>query len=259
MAYLFAAFIVFFNLFAYESVGAALMERPKVEYSADETMQTEDMSIQQKVFYTPTRERKEMVGSSMGADGGEMIQIYRYDNKVMWQLIPSQKMYMEHAFGKMDKRQATQDLSRWSFEETAVGEEVMDGMKVTKYKTIATSTDGKKFGGFSWRTKEGIPLKMDLLFKEGDEKKRMMTELKNVKVGKQDPSLFEIPQGFTKFDMAGMMGGMMGGSGMGREGMGRRQMSPPPSDQSSESMPPIQDKSEVEKAGEMMMKKMFGR
>ena len=101
-------------------------------------------------------------------------------------------------------------------------------MKVTKYKTIATSTDGKKFGGFSWRTKEGINLKQDLLYKEGNEKKRMLTELSNVKIGKQDPKLFEIPDGFTKLDM----GGMMGGPGMGRPGqpMGRPDMSgtPPP-------------------------------
>lgn len=258
MAYLVVAFMVLFNLFAYQTGNAALMERPKVEYSADETMQTEEMSMQQKVFYTPTKERKEMVSSSMGDGGMEMIQIYRHDNKVLWQVMPSQKMYMEHAFGKMDKRQAAQDFSQWNVEETVVGEEVMDGMKVTKYKTIATNTEGKKFGGFSWRTKEGIPLKMDLLFKEGDEKRRMMMELKNVKIGKQEPNLFEIPSGFTKFDMAGMMGGMMGGAGMGREGMGRRQMSPPQNAPSSESTPPMDDKSDVEKAGEMM-KKMFGR
>ena len=48
------------------------------------------------------------------------------------------------------------DMTKWDFEETVVGEEVMEGVNVTKYKTIATSTDGKKFGGFSWRTKEGI-------------------------------------------------------------------------------------------------------
>ena len=102
-------------------------------------------------------------------------------------------------------------------------------MKVTKYKTIATSTDGKKFGGFSWRTKEGINLKQDLLYKEGNEKKRMLTELSNVKIGKQDPKLFEIPDGFTKFDMGGMMGH---GCRHGPSGqpMGRPDMSgtPPP-------------------------------
>ena len=83
--------------------------------------------------------------------------------------------------------------SQWTYEDTAVGEETLNGMKVTKYKTIATSTDGKKFGGFSWRTKEGINLKQDLLYKEGNDKKRMLTELSNVKIGKQDPNSSRSP------------------------------------------------------------------
>ena len=256
MAYLIAAWIVLFNVFAFQPVGAALMERPKVEYSADETLQTEDISVEQKIFYTPTKERKELKSSSMEA-GVDMVQIFRHDNKVLWQLMPSQKMYMEHSFGQPGQQQGPPDLSKWDFEETVVGEEVMDGMKVTKYKTIATSTDGKKFGGFSWRTKEGIPLKMDLLFKEGNEKKRMMTELKHVKIGKQDPSLFEIPQGFTKFDMAGMMGGMMG-----RQGMDRRNMPAAPRELPEPSVP-AGEEGDMQNAGEMMkremMKKMFGR
>ena len=87
-------------------------------------------------------------------------------------------------------------------------------------------TDGKKFGGFSWRTKEGINVKQDLLYKEGNDKKRMMTELSNLRIGRQDPKLFEIPDGFTKLDMGGMMG-MMGRQG---QSMGRPDMSgtPPP-------------------------------
>ena len=109
------------------------------------------------------------------------------------------------------------DPSQWTYEDTAMGEETLNGVKVTKYKTIATSTDGKKFGGFSWRTKEGINLKQDLLYKEGNDKKRMLTELSNLKIGRQDPKLFEIPEGFTKLDM----GGMMGAPGMGRPGMGQ--------------------------------------
>ena len=35
----------------------------------------------------------------------------------------------------------------------------------------------------------------------------MTTELHNLKIGPQDPQLFEIPADYTKFDMAGMMGG----------------------------------------------------
>jgi hypothetical protein len=195
---------------------AAQLSRPQVEYSADSTMQTEDMTTEQHVYVTPARERREMLtGSGDGA-----IQIFRFDSKVMWILMPSEKMYMEHSMEKNKDK----DPSQWDFQETVLGEEMLNGMTVTKYKTIATSTAGKKYGGFSWRTKEGISIKTDLLYKEGNEKHRMMTELKNVKVGKQDPKLFEIPEGFTKFDMAGMMGGMMGQKGNGSAAYGPAQL-----------------------------------
>jgi hypothetical protein len=189
----------------------------------------------------------------------------------MLQLMPSEKMYMEHSMAQNKGN----DPSQWDFQETVMGEEVLNGMKVTKYKTIATSTDGKKYGGFSWRTKEGISIKSDLLYKEGNEKKRLMTELKNVKVGKQDPKLFEVPEGYTKFDMAGMMGGMGRpgmGQPMGRPDMGDQGMPPPnmrkpstrPQIVTPQETPPVQgteppadDKSDIEKAGGML-KKMFG-
>ena len=144
-------------------------------------------------------------------------------------------------------------MTKWDFEETVVGEEVMEGLNVTKYKTVATSTDGKKFGGFSWRTKEGIPLKVDLLYKQGEEKHRMTMELHNLKIGPQDPQLFEIPADYTKFDMAGMMGGQ--GMGMPREPRDRSQANPP--DQERPASAP-EDKSDVDKAKDMM-KKLFGR
>lgn len=249
------------------------MSRPQVEYSADETIQNEEGTMQQKVFVTPTKERKELL---TGAGDGA-VQIYRYDTKVMWMLMPSEKMYMEHPMAGPRRQSQGTDTSQWTYEDTAMGEETLNGLKVTKYKTIATSTDGKKYGGFSWRTKEGISVKQDLLYKEGNDKKRMLTELTNLKIGKQDPKLFEIPDGFTKLDMAGMMGGMMGGQGMGRAGqpMGRPDMGgmPPPNmgggqgrpqpmpDQErvppQESEPPAEQPSDLEKAGGFL-KGLFG-
>ena len=212
---------------------AVQMHRPQAEYSADETIQTDERTIQQKVFVTPTMERKELL---TGAGDGA-IQIYRYDNKVMWMVMPSQKMYMEHSMAGGPPK--GNDPSQWTYEDTAVGEETLNGMKVTKFKTIATSTDGKKYGGFSWRTKEGINLKQDLLYKEGNEKKRMLTELSNVKIAAQDPKLFEIPEGFTKLDMGGMMGGM-GRQGMGQP-MGRPDTSnmPPPNTRQQGTRPEV--------------------
>jgi uncharacterized protein DUF4412 len=208
------------------------MNRPQAEYSADATIENEEGTMKQKIFVTPTKERKEMLtGSGEGA-----VQIFRYDNKVMWMLMPSEKMYMEHSMGGGPSK--GNDTSQWTYEDTVVGEETLNGMNVTKYKTIATSTDGKKYGGFSWRTREGINIKQDLLYKEGNDKKRMLTELSNLNVGRQDPKLFEIPEGFTKFDMGGMMGGAMGRPG---QPMGRPDMSgmPPPNTRQPGTRPEI--------------------
>ena len=243
---------------------AAQLSRPQVEYSADSTIQNEEGTIQQHVYVTPTKERKEMLTGE--GDGG--IQIFRYDTKVMWILMPSEKMYMENSI--MGKSKGN-DPSQWTYEDTAMGEETLNGTRVTKYKTIATSTDGKKYGGFSWRTKEGISIKSDLLYKEGNEKKRMMTELKNVMIGRQDPKLFEVPEGYTKLDMAGMMGGMMGREGMGqpptdRPGLRNRPTVYQPGANAPQTNVPVapepeapaDDRSDMEKAGGML-KKMFGQ
>jgi len=255
--------IVLAIVFGAAPLWAGRLNRPQVEYSADSTMQTEDNTIEQHVFVTPAKERRE----SLAESGDGAVQILRFDNKVMWQLMPSEHMYMEHS---MEKNKGN-DPSQWDFQETVMGEEVLNGMKVTKYKTIATSTDGKKYGGFSWRTKEGISIKTDLLYKEGNEKKRMMTELKNVKIGQQDPKLFEVPEGFTKFDMAGMMGGAMGREGMGQPPMDRpSSRNRPTVHQPSVNVPqenvpatpepqtPADDQSDMQKAGGML-KKLFGQ
>jgi hypothetical protein len=266
MRHLFVALIGLATFTTWLPAQAAPMNRPQAEYSADATVENEEGTTQQKIFVTPTKERKEMLtGSGEGA-----VQIFRYDNKVMWMLMPSEHMYMEYGIAGGPSKGS--DPSQWTYEDTAVGEDTMNGIRVTKYKTIATSTDGKKYGGFSWRTKEGINVKQDLLYKEGNDKKRMLTELSNLTIGRQDPKLFEIPEGFTKFDMGGMTGGMM----MGRPGvgqpMGRPDMTgtPPPNTRQPGTRPQVMTpqepaapeqqppESDVEKATNFM-KGLFGR
>lgn len=268
------ALIVLTGVFGSTPLWSAQPSRPQAEYSADTTMQTEEGTIQQHVYVTPSKERKEMLTGA--GDGAVMI--FRYDTKMMWTLMPSEHMYMEYSIGGSPGQ--GNDPSQWTYEDTVMGEETLNGVKVTKYKTIATSTDGKKYGGFSWRTKEGINLKQDLLYKEGNDKNRMLIELSNLKIGKQDPKLFEIPEGFTKFDMGGMMGAMGAGhSGMGQpmgrperggEGMGRSNPGRPDSGRpqvvvpqedvppTSEPETPADNRSDMQKAGDLL-KGLFGR
>ena len=187
---------------------AAPPPEPKVEYSADSTMEIEGgMTMKSRVYHAPGKQRMEM-----GGEGGN-VTIMRKDKKVIWMLMGN--MYMETPMNQSD----SQDPSDMDVQQTAVGDETVNGIKTTKSKVIMTKKDGSKFGGFFWTTKDGITVKMDLLSKEGDKKMRMSSELTNLKIGKQDPKLFEIPPGYTKNDMGAMMGGMGKGKG-GRPDIG---------------------------------------
>ncbi|OGW64974.1 MAG: hypothetical protein A3H49_00045 [Nitrospirae bacterium RIFCSPLOWO2_02_FULL_62_14] len=198
---------------------AAPPPEPKVEYSADSTMETEGgMTMKSRVYHAPGKQRIEM-----GGEGGN-ITIMRKDKKVSWVLMGD--IYMEMPMNQAD----SQDPHDMDIQQTAVGEETVNGVKTTKYKVITTKKDGSKFGGFFWTTKDGITVKMDLLSKEGKEKHRISSELTNLKIGKQDPKLFEIPPGYTKNDMGAMMGGgkgapniqeMMKGRGREKGGKGK--------------------------------------
>lgn len=261
MPHVIAIVVVLVGLLAWSPTEAEQMSRPRVEYSANATIENEEGTMRQKVFVTPTKERKEtLTGAGEGA-----VQIFRFDKMVMWMLMPSQSIYMEHAIGGGSSR--GDDPSQWTYEHTVVGAETLNGMQVTKHKTIATSTDGKKYGGFTWQTADGITIKQDLLYKEGKKTKRMLTELSNLEIGRQDPKLFEIPAGFTKFSMGGMMQGAMGREGMDQRGIpgarphtGRPPVTMPSPDDEPAPEPeaPADEQSGAQKAGELL-KGIFGR
>lgn len=190
------------------AVHAASPSQPKVEYSADTMMETAEVSMKGHVNYTPTRERREMV---TGSGGDKMIMITRHDKKVAWTLMPSEKMYMEMSLDQASA-QAKDDTSKYKIEQTVVGPETVNGVNTTKSKIIMTGPKGEKMGGFMWATRENIVVKMDAIAIDKKDKLRFKTELTDLKIGRQDPGLFEIPPGYTKMSM-GMpsFGALMGG------------------------------------------------
>jgi len=186
---------------------AAKPAQPQVEYSADTSMETAEISMKGHVNYTPTRERREMV-----TDGGDkMTMIVRHDKKVAWMLTPSEKMYMEMSLDQASN-QARDDTSKYKIEQTVIGPETVNGVNTIKSKIIMTGPKGEKMGGFMWVTKENIVVKMDAIAVDKKDKKRFKTELTDLKIGKQDSALFEIPPDYSKMSM-GMpsIGALMGG------------------------------------------------
>lgn len=173
-------------------------QKPQVEYSADSTMETAEVSMKGRVYSTPTRERREMV---MGSGGDKMITITRHDKKVAWTLMPAEKMYMET---NVAQAQGKDDISGYKIEQTTVGPETVNGVSTTKSKIIMTGPKGEKMGGFWWTTKDNIIVKMDVIAIDKKDKMRIKSELTNLKVGKQDPKLFEVPTGYEKMSIPGM-------------------------------------------------------
>lgn len=191
-------------LVAWGLAGAALAVQPApVDYSADEIMETAEMSVEGPAYYSGGKERREML-----IEGMRQIMITRPDKKVMWTLMPEQRMYMEIKLGDAGAGQG--DLSGYEVEQTTVGPEEVNGVMTTKSKIVMTGRKGDKMGGFWWTSNEGIVVKMDVIAIDKGSKARIKKELKNINVGSQDAALFEIPAGYEKMSMMNML---LGGGG----------------------------------------------
>lgn len=183
---------------------AASYEGPKVDYSADSVIETAEAAITGKVYASRNKERREYAQS-----GQNMIMIMRADKSVAWMLVPDEKVYMEFNT-KTESR--GDDLRGWKIEQTVIGPETIDGHKTTKSKIVMTGPKGEKLAGFWWLTKDDIIVKMDAIAVDKGRKDRFKIENKNIKIGKLDPKLFEIPAGYQKMAMPDI-GALMGGGG----------------------------------------------
>jgi len=177
--------------------GAEKMPKAKVQYSADSYMETGGKTVKAHVYYAPGKERKEMDRAS----GGQTI-IIRHDKNEIWILMPKQKMYMKQPMGK-EKNQ--ENISGYDVRMKKMGTETINGIKTTKNRITMTG-HGNTLAGFAWTTGDNIMVKLDVTSKNGDKSRAMKTELKNLKIGKQPPSLFEIPKGYSLFGMGGFGG-----------------------------------------------------
>lgn len=178
---------------------------PKVDYSADRIMDMQGMQFNAKVYASQGRERNEM-----DMHGMKMITIVRPDKKLVWTLMPMQKMYQEIS---MDQAQPSQTGGvPEDVKVSKVGKATVEGSQTTQYKMVLKDNSAE---GLVWVTDEGIPVKMEMQGKDSEQPFRMTMSLKNIKLGKQDAALFEIPAGYTKMPAFGGMEQGMPGMGPG--------------------------------------------
>ena len=183
-------------LFTGRGVSAQLVSKP---FSADKVVTKRGKTTTDKVYATPTAMREEGV-----QNGKKFISITRFDRKVLWSIMPDEKMYFEMAIpAGAEVAAAMTELSKGMMKDAQVkqeslGSEQVEGFHCDKTR-MTVSWEGITSTTTEWTAKE----LGGFVVKKQDEALGEFTEYKNIRLGPQDPSLFELPAGYKKMSMSG--------------------------------------------------------
>jgi hypothetical protein len=155
------------------------------DFSADMISTAQGRSFQGKIYISKDKTRMETP---------ESISITRLDKKVVWVLMPKDKMYMEQPVDP-SKTVATSEKNSNEIERKLIGKEMIDGRMADKYQVVY-SENGKKLTMFQWIA-AGLKIPVKTAAADGS----WTMEYKNIKIGKQPDSLFEVPGDYQKFSM----------------------------------------------------------
>jgi len=133
--------------------------------------------------------------------GGGMYTIVRKDLKKVWMVMPPSKSYMEIEESK-EAQKLPEEKVKGEVSRKEVGKEVIDGHPTIKYEVTAKVED-KVTTTYQWMATDiNFPVKMAAV--DGS----WSVEYKDIKIGGQPDSLFELPEGYKKTAMPAMPKGM---------------------------------------------------
>jgi len=155
------------------------------DFSADLVAKTKDGVFQGKFFVSGEKSRME---------APQGITITRVDKKLVWMLMPEQKMYMQMPL-RPDSAVGQTDKMPGEIERKLIGTETIDGKTADKYRIVANA-DNQKTVILLWLIKDS-----DIPVKTAAEDGSWVFEYKNIKTGAQPASLFELPAGYQAFSM----------------------------------------------------------
>lgn len=124
--------------------------------------------------------------------GEYRVTIFKGDEKSLIVFWPDKKRYIkqplpEAAFKAIASRKPGKELSR-----TKQGLETVAGYRTTKYR-VTYDVQGKKMTSIEWFSK-----KLDTIIKSEAEDASWSSELSNIREGRLDKGLFEIPAGYKE-------------------------------------------------------------
>jgi len=153
------------------------------DFSADMINTSRGGIFQGKIFVTKDKMRMETPQS---------ISITRMDRRVVWILMPKDKMYMEQPFDP-SKAVATSEKVMGEIERKFIGKEIIDGRMTDKYQ-IVYNQNGNRATIFQW-----LAAGLKIPVKTAAADNSWIMEYKNIKIGSQPAALFEVPPDYQKF------------------------------------------------------------
>jgi len=126
--------------------------------------------------------------------------ISRQDMQTTWVVMPKQKTYMEMK-AVQNRQQVPQEKLKGEVSRKLIGPDTIDGHPTKKYEV--TVMDGKRqMTSYQWLATDmnNFPIKSAAV--DG----RWGMEYRNIKLGSQPDSLFEVPSGFKKTSFPGVPG-----------------------------------------------------
>lgn len=193
--------------FFFAVVLAASFAVAQAEFSADMVdLHKSGTQTNAKIYFAKDKIRIDTPGNGRGS--GAIIVNYATQTSII--LVPQQHMYMEvpaqtqaqrqgYTFFKTgDVENACGDWQKTTHNQGStchkIGGDTVNGRSTVKYETTSASGEVNNF----WLDpKLRFPIKWEGKSNSG--------ELRNIQEGTQSASLFEVPAGFTKMDMGGMM------------------------------------------------------
>jgi len=157
------------------------------EFSAQMVLKNEGQVMPGKIFVKDDKMRQEFLD-----DKGHTVTIVRRDKRVAWVILPREKAYLELPLGANLPGQFLQ-IPKDAVTQRRVCTEEMGGYEVERFEvTIRGGTGGVMRQTFWVAKKLGLPIKTVCA------ERQFSVEYKDIREGKQEDRLFEIPPGYKK-------------------------------------------------------------
>jgi hypothetical protein len=160
----------------------------RVGFSAERILAVDGRSYVGRMWHMPGEQRHEQELPAI-----KPVFILRAGSALADVVLPQLHTVVEIALPKEFALLGHPDLLR-----KPIGKETVNGIATTKY-AVEEDLPGGRIAGALWLSRDGIPMKCDGKFEpKSGSRSTIHWELRDVKIGNQDETLFEVPKGYAK-------------------------------------------------------------